>query len=128
MVKPGMLSALERVARLRAEQELKKLAAFRLHVMAAHEQVEASRAAMAQSYAADAPLSVAEARMANAQAGRAARDLSRAQAELARMQPRFDQMRERAGREFGRAEVLAKMAENALIAARQRRERGQMGE
>ncbi|MBW7055455.1 hypothetical protein KY389_01940 [Paracoccus bogoriensis] len=128
MVRPAMLSALERVARLRAEQELKKLAAFRRHVLAAHHQVEASRAAMAQSYAAQAPLSVAEARMANAQAGRAARDLARAQADLARMQPRFDQMRERAGRELGRAEVLSRMAETALLAVRQRRERGQMEE
>ncbi|WP_304617441.1 hypothetical protein [Paracoccus sp. (in: a-proteobacteria)] len=128
MVRPGMLSALERVARLRAEQELKKLAAFRRHVLAAHEQVEASRAAMAQSYAADAPLSVPEARMANAQAGRAARDLARAQAELARMQPRFDQMRERAGREFGRAEVLAEMADAALTRARQKRDRELSGE
>lgn len=122
MVKLHDLAALERIARLRAEQELKKLAAFRSHVLAAHERAEASRAAMAQSYAAAAPLGIAEARMANVQAGRAARDLARAQQDLRQMQPRFDMLRQHAGREFGRAEALAELSRGAHRAARKRSE------
>lgn len=122
MVSPGDLAALERIARLRAEQELKKLAAFRPHIDAAEQQARAARAAMAQSYAARAPLSVAEARMANAQAGRAARDLARAQREIDRLQPRFEALRQRAAREFGRAEVLARLSRQSAKALRQRDE------
>lgn len=120
MVNRRELAALERMARLRAELELKKLAAFRIHVLAAHERAEASRAAMEQSYAAAAPLGIAEARMANVQAGRAARELARAQHDLSQMQPRFDMLRQHAGREFGRAEALAELSRAERRAARKR--------
>ena len=104
------LAQLERIARLKAEQELKKLAAFSLHMTAAREQVAALQSALDQSYASVAPLSVSEARMANAQAGRAARELRRADQELARMTPRFEAARRDAAREFGRAQILLELA------------------
>lgn len=124
MVGSQPLAALGQIARLKAEQELKKLAAFRSHVLAAHQRADASRAAMQQSYAAAAPLSMAEARMANAQAGRAARELARAERDLRQMQPRFDLLRGQAAREFGRAEALAELSRQALQDWRQRRDRG----
>ena len=104
------LAQLERIARLKAEQELKKLAAFSHHMTAAREQVAALQFALDQSYASVAPLSVSEARMANAQAGRAARELRRADQELARMTPRFEAARRDAAREFGRAQILLELA------------------
>lgn len=123
MVGPQALLALGQIARLKAEQELKKLAAFRGHVLAAHQRADASRAAMTQSYTAAAPLSVAEARMANAQAGRAARELARAEHDLRQMQPRFELLRGQAAREFGRAEALNELSRLSLMEARQRRQR-----
>lgn len=104
------LAQLERIARLKAEQELKKLAAFSLHMNAARQRVDGLQQALDQSYRSVAPLSVSEARMANAQAGRAARELRRADQDLARMTPRFEVARQDAAREFGRAEALLALA------------------
>lgn len=101
------LAALERIARIKAERELKRFAAFSLHMKQAHQQAEAMRAALEQSYRSANPLSVAEARGASAQAGRSARELGRALDDVARMQPGFEAARVTAAREFGRAEVLA---------------------
>lgn len=115
---PDALAALERLARLRAELELKKLSALRAHVDAAQQRVAASRAAMTQSFAADAPLGVAEARMANAQAARAARELTRADRDLRQIEPRFRAMQKQAAREFGRAEALAELSRRAMLTSR----------
>lgn len=115
------LADLERIARLKAEQELKKLAAFSVHMSAARQRVEAMQAALDQSYRSVAPLTVSEARMANAQAGRAAREMRRADQELARMQPRFEAARKDAAREFGRAEALLELAQKQERDAQQRR-------
>ncbi|MDB6178753.1 hypothetical protein PAF17_14745 [Paracoccus sp. Z330] len=104
------LAKLEQIARIRAEQELKKLAAFRLHVEAAQGRVAATRTALGQSYRDDAPLALSEARMANAQAARAAREMARAERDLLQMRPGFEAARQNAAREFGRAEVLAQLA------------------
>lgn len=62
------LGRLQRIARIKAEQELKKLAALAQHVEAARQRVDAARTALDQSYRSDAPLALGEARMANAQA------------------------------------------------------------
>ncbi|MCF3972677.1 hypothetical protein [Paracoccus salsus] len=100
------LAALERIARLKAELELKKLAAFNTHMAAARQRRLAMQAALDQSYRCVAPLSVSEARIANAQAGRAARELRRADQDLVRMTPRYEAARQEAAREFGRAQAL----------------------
>ena len=104
------LAQLERIARLKAERELKRFAAFSLHMKQAQHRADAMRTALDQSYRSTAPLSVAEARIANAQAGRSARELNQAESEVARMQPRFDAARRDAAREFGRAEVLLNLS------------------
>lgn len=109
-MKLAQLIALERIARLKAERELKKFGAFRQHMAMAQGQCDAMRNALQQSYDSSSPLTLSEARMANAQAGRSARELARAQQELARMRPRFEQARQDAAREFGRAEVLLDLA------------------
>lgn len=111
------LAALERIARLRAERELKKFAAFSAHMNAARARVDSLQAVLEQSYSSTAPLSLPEARMANAQAGRAARELRRAGQELSRLEPRFDAAREQAAREFGRAEVLLNLTHREAEAA-----------
>ncbi|MBU3028620.1 hypothetical protein [Paracoccus marinaquae] len=111
---PRKLAALQRIARLKAERELKKFAAFSAHMAAARQRAEALQAALDQSYRSTAPLNVAAARMANAQAGRAARELQRADQEITRMTPRFEAARKDAAREFGRAEVLLELARRQM--------------
>lgn len=111
------LAALERIARLKAERELQRFAAFSAHMMAARQRVDGLEAVLEQSYRSAAPLGISEARMANAQAGRAARELRRADQELARLQPRFEAARQDAAREFGRAEVLLELARREAKAA-----------
>lgn len=118
-MKPEKLAALERIARLRAERELKKFAAFNAHMVQARGRVEAMRASLEQSYRSVAPLTVSEARMANAQAGRSARELQQADRELARLEPRFEIARQQAAREFGRAEVLLSLSKRAFENRRQ---------
>lgn len=117
-----MLAALERLARLKAERELQKFAAFSLHMTAARQRVDALQAALDQSYRSTAPLGLSEARMANAQAGRAARELRRADVELSRLKPRFEAARQDAAREFGRAEVLLELARRESRAAERSRD------
>lgn len=100
------LVLLERIARLKAERQLKSFAVFNSYMVQARLRVEALQAALAQSYDSTAPLSVPEARIANAQAGRAARELRHADHELQRLMPRFQIARRQAAQEFGRAEAL----------------------
>lgn len=107
------LAALEKIARMKAERELKKFAAFSSHMLSAQHRSSALRAALEQSYHSAAPLSVSEARMANAQAGRAARDLRRSEHEIQRLMPKFEAARRDAAREFGRAEVLLSLTEKS---------------
>lgn len=111
MVKAGNdLVALERLARIRAEQELKKFAAFNQHMTALRNRVTQSERVLEDSYKSLAPLSVPEARMANAQAARAAREYQHAKREIEQISPRFEEMRLMASREFGRAEVLLELS------------------
>lgn len=104
------LAALERLARLRAEQELKKFAAFSQHMTALRNRVTQSQRILEESYQSLAPLTVPEARMANAQAARAAREYHNAKREIEQMLPRFEEIRRVAAREFGRAEVLLELS------------------
>lgn len=107
------LAQLQHLARIKAEQELKRLAAFSAHIDVANLRVAATRTALQQSYRDNAPLGIAEARMANAQAARAARELAAAERELARLRPTHEKMRAEAAKEFGRAEVLAQLVQDA---------------
>lgn len=103
----AQLIQLERIARIRADRELTKFAAFSAAMQAQRGLVAAAETALRQSYDSVAPMSVPVARMANVQAGRAARDWQRAVAELTRMTPRYERARQEAAREFGRAEALS---------------------
>ncbi|WP_410216407.1 hypothetical protein [Paracoccus sp. (in: a-proteobacteria)] len=119
--KVKQLAQLERIARLKAERQLKSFAAFNAHMTAARQTVTGLQATLAQSYASTAPLGITEARSANAQAGRAARELRHADMELKRLQPRFEIARQQAAREFGRAEALLGLGQDEAL--RRRKER-----
>ena len=108
------LAQLQQIARLKADRQLKKFAAFRQHYDRAQQRIDGLQEDLAQTYASEAPFTIAEARLANLQAARSARDLAHAVGELRRMQPKFDAARLAASREFGRAEVLKSLKELAL--------------
>lgn len=107
----AQLAALERIARIKAEQELKKFAAFSQHMTALRNRVAQSEHILEESYRSQAPLTVPESRMANAQAARAARDYQNAKREIQELLPRFEKIRQAAAREFGRAEVLRELTQ-----------------
>lgn len=119
------LAALERIARIRAEQELKKFAAFSQHMTALRNRVTQSQHILEESYRSLAPLDVPEARMANAQAARAARDYQNAKREIEQMLPRFEEIRLIAAREFGRAEVLLELSRQQRKEREKDQEKGQ---
>lgn len=114
------LAALERIARMKAERELKGFAAFKTHMDTLSIRAEAMRVALQQSYDSAAPLTVAEARMANAQAAGSARELQQVEREVAALTPRFQAARAKAAREFGRAEVLVELRNQQIAKDRQR--------
>lgn len=107
------LAQLQQIARLKADRELKKFAAFRQHYDRAQQRIDGLQDDLARTYASQAPFTIAEARLANLQAARLARDLTQAAGELRQMQPKFDAARLAAAREFGRAEVLKSLKEMA---------------
>lgn len=119
--KVKQLQQLERIARLKAERQLKTFAAFNAHIVVARQRIDALQAQLTQSYDSVAPLTLPEARVANAQAGRAARELRHADLELQRMMPRFQIARQLAAREFGRAEALLGLEQDEE--ARRRKQR-----
>lgn len=110
VTKQDQLRALEQIARIKADLELKKFAAFSQHMIQAQRRADALQAALTQSYHSKAPLGLAEARMANVQAGRSARELRQAERDILRLKPKFEAARKDAAREFGRAEVLLSLA------------------
>lgn len=115
------LQQLERIARLKAERQLKTFAAFNAHMTVARQRIDSLQATLARSYDSTAPLTLPEARIANAQAGRAARELRHADQEMQRMLPRFQIARQQAAREFGRAEALLGLGQDE--AERRRKEK-----
>lgn len=103
------LARLERVARLKADMELKRFAAFRRHVAGLHAESARLEAELLAEAARGAPGSVAEARMAHALTRHIAGERMAVGAELDRLAPAFEAARLAAVREFGRAEVIAEL-------------------
>ena len=104
------LEQLARLAQIRSDAELKRFAAFRAHVDALATQRQEMREKLGAVYARVDAFSVIEARLANQTAGQLARGAARLDTELDRLRPGFDLARQRAVREFGRVQVLKKLA------------------
>lgn len=114
------LEQLARLAQIRSDTELKRFAAFRAHVDAIAAQSAQMHEKLGAVYARPEAFSVAEARLANQEAGRLAHSAARLDAELNRLRPGFDVARLRAMREFGRVQVLKKLADEIREAGRAR--------
>lgn len=114
MKKTGkQLERLGQLAQIRSDIELKRFAAFRLHMdsLAAH--CLQMRERLKTVYTHDTAFSVPEAQLANREAGRLAMGAAQLQTEMDRLRPSFDFARQRALREFGRVQVLERLAKEA---------------
>ena len=115
------LEQLARLAQIRSDTELKRFAAFRAHVDAIATQRQEMREKLVAVYARVEAFSIVEARLANQTAGQLARGAALLDAELDRLRPGFDIARQRAVREFGRVQVLKKLANEIRDAGKERR-------
>ncbi|QRZ13237.1 hypothetical protein JWJ88_00825 [Paracoccus methylovorus] len=120
------LAGLERIARLKADVEMRRLAAFRAQVEAVRHRIGQLEAELETTYRADQPFSIAEARMTNAMAGERSRALLAAEEELARILPGYELARQAAAREFGRGEAVHSLRKN--LAAQIRKDRIRRGD
>lgn len=110
------LARLERVARLKADQELKRFAAFRRHVAGLRAESDRLQAELLAEAARGAPESLGEARLAHALTRHTAGERLAVQGELDRLAPAFEAARLAAVREFGRAEVIAGLGRRSSAA------------
>lgn len=115
------LAGLERIARLKADMEMRRLAAFRAHVEAARHRIGQLEAELEAIYRADRPFSIAEARLTNALAGERSRALLAAEEDLARILPGYELARQAAAREFGRGEAVHALRQDLIAQRRQDR-------
>lgn len=111
---PDGLAALERLARLRADRELRNFAAMRHRNTGLQTRIATLEAEVLAGYPAQGGFSLAEARRSHAMTRAAAQDLRRAEDELLTLRPQFEAARRQAMREFGRAEVLAHLRGQAV--------------
>lgn len=121
------LAGLGRIARLKADLEMRHFAAYRAHVEAARHRVGQLEEDLRALYLAETPFSIAEAKLANAMAGERSRALAEAEHELARMLPGYEQARQAAAREFGRAEAIRRIRDDLAAEARLHRQRKDAG-
>lgn len=107
------LRKLQRVAEMKSDMELRRFSAFRAHMSQLHGAIEDQKQLLQQEFSTDRPFSVAEAQLAAALAGAAARRITATEAEIARMTPKFEEARQKAMREFGRAQVIKTIGDDA---------------
>ena len=119
------MGQLARIARTRAETDLRRYAAFRAQADAMERQIRTARAELGQAIAAPPVEGLDRWRLTTALVGYRAGQLHRAEASLARMKPGLDAARASAVQAFGRAEALVQM--QRLTLAREQRDRERRG-
>ena len=112
----GDLGRLERVARLKADVELKRFAAFRRHVAGLQADADRIAAGIIAEAARGAPASVDEARLAHAITRQMAGERIAVEGEIDRLRPAFDTARQAAAQAYGRAEVIAALGRRMAAA------------
>lgn len=120
------LAQLERLARLKADRELRRYSAFRAQSDAMQRQIDDARAEL--SAAAATPLTDAPSGWAatTALVGYHAGQLHRAEDSLDRLRPGLDAARTTAARAFGRAEALAELRRLTIARDREEKQRRQV--
>ena len=121
----GQLAQLERLARLKADRELRRYAAFRAQSDAMQRELDDARACLSAAAAAPTSESPNDWRMATARVGYHAGQLHRAEDALDRLRPGLDAARATAARAFGRAEALAELRRLSLAREKEEKQRRQ---
>lgn len=117
------LGQLARLARLKADADLRRYAAYRAHADAMQAQVGAHRAELGAAIAAPVPDALAQWRLTAALVAYRAAQAQRSEVALARMRPGLEAARQSAARAFGRAEALSQLQGMTRAEDRQRTER-----
>lgn len=119
------LGQLERIARIKADRELRRFAAFRAQSQAMQTHIDTARGDLAAAAAVPVPDLLAQWQMTTAIVGYHAHHLHRAEADLERLRPGLDAARSAAALAFGRAEALAELRRLTLVQERHDRQRKQ---
>lgn len=127
VTKAEKLDALAEVANIKAEQELKKYAAFRMNMQVLGQRADDLERQVHAVYNSGSPTSVAQLRVMADQSHRLTQNLLRTEAEIAQLRPRFEALRQQAVTAWGRVEVLRGLAEKARLQARHARQRKARG-
>lgn len=117
------LGQLERLARIKADRELRRYAAWHSQADAMQRQVDVVRDELAQAVAAPADGGPGQWQLATAVVGYRAGQLHRAEDELTRLRPGLEAARATAAKAFGRAEALGQLRRMTLSAERLDRQR-----
>lgn len=120
------MAQLERLARLKADRDLRRFSAFRAQSDAMQRQIDAARTALLA--AASTPISETPAAWGTAAAlvGYHAGQMHRAEDALDRLRPGLDAARTTAARAFGRAEALGELHRLILRQDREEKQRKQI--
>lgn len=107
--KSGQLGALARLARIKADADLRRYAAYRAHSEAMQRQVDALRTDLAEAIAAPGADRLDQWRLTTAVVAYRTGQAQHAEVALARMKPGLEAARRAATLAFGRAEALSSL-------------------
>ncbi|WBU53139.1 hypothetical protein [Paracoccus sp. SCSIO 75233] len=116
----GQLDMLARVAKIRADAELKRFAAFRQHFDLLDTQRRDQQSRLAGIFPHGTAFSVSEARLRVHEASGIAVEIARLHQEQQCMRPGFETARQKAVAAFGRRQVLEVLAEQERCRNRRR--------
>lgn len=108
------LSALEQVAKLRSDIEMKKFSIFRAKVVAVQARIAQLEDQLQRYYTVPVAFSLEEARLTSALTVETLQSLAREKSHLERMLPAFELARAAATKEFGRVQVLRQLGKDLV--------------
>ncbi|MBB1498777.1 hypothetical protein [Paracoccus sp. MC1862] len=107
--KSGQLEALARLARIKADADLRRYAAYRVHAEAMQRQIDALRTDLAEAIATPGADRLDQWRLTTAVVAYRTGQAQRAEIALARMKPGLAAAQRAATLAFGRAEALSRL-------------------
>ena len=117
------LGQLARLARIKADADLRRYSAYRAHADAMQRQVDALRAELSEAIATPVTDALDQWRLTTALVAYRTGQAQRGEVALGRMKPGLEAARQAAALAFGRAEALAQLQRLTLAEERQRKER-----
>ena len=121
--KADQLGKLARIARLKADADLRRYSAYRAHADAMQRQIEGIRTELAEAIAAPVSDGLDQWRLTTALVAYRTREVQRSETALARMKPGLDAAHRAAVLAFGRAEALLQVQRQTLTQEKTEAER-----